>query len=163
LKGNRLAIATLPGGEAVVATDLCHQSGFSLSPLTEETRKKLKPVFPPWEISGNPFDLGAALQFHDFRKLYLTLLEAFSQDPNVDAMAIQIFPALLNFPREFFQAFTQALKSKKPIAIWLPGVSSGQHEVLKWLEDQHVVVFPSPEKTLKALSALHFLSLGKSS
>ena len=68
IERNRLAIATLPGGEAVVVTDLCHQFGFSLSRFTEETRKKLKPVFPPWDISGNPFDLGVTLQFHDPRK-----------------------------------------------------------------------------------------------
>ncbi len=161
LKGTRLAIATLPGGEAVVVTDLCQQSGFSLSPLTEETRKKLKPVFPPWDISGNPFDLGVSLQFHDPRKVYYTLVEALVEDPNVDAIAIQLPPRALNVPREFFQVFARALRAQKPIALWLPGVPSGRHEVLEWLEDQHVVVFPSPEKTLKALLALHRLSIGK--
>jgi hypothetical protein len=58
LKGNRLGVATLPGGEAVVVTDLCQQSGFSSSNLAEETREKLKPIFPPWEISGNLLTLG---------------------------------------------------------------------------------------------------------
>jgi acyl-CoA synthetase (NDP forming) len=161
LKGTRLAIATLPGGEAVVVTDICHQSGFSLSQFTEETRKKLKPVFPPWDISGNPFDLGVSLQFHDPRKVYDTLVEALAEDPNVDAMAIQLPPRASNLPREFFQAFARALRAEKPIALWLPGLPSEWHEVLEWLEDQHIVVFPSPEKTLKALSALHRLSLGK--
>ncbi|MGA2958441.1 MAG: CoA-binding protein [Thermodesulfobacteriota bacterium] len=161
LKGTRLAIATLPGGEAVVVTDLCHQSGFSLSQFTEETRKKLKPIFPPWDISGNPFDLGVSLQFHNPRKVYDTLMEALAEDPNVDAMAIQLPPRASNLPREFFQAFTRALRAEKPIALWLPGVYSGRHEVLEWLEDQQVVVFPSPEKTLKALSALYCLSFGK--
>ena len=161
LKGTRLAIATLPGGEAVVVTDLCHQSGFFLPPLSEETRKKLKPIFPPWDISGNPFDLGVALQFHDPRKVYYTLLEALIADPNVDALAIQLPPSAQNISQDFFQAFAQALHAKKPIALWLPGIPSGRYEALEWLEDQNVVVFSSPEKMIKALHALHRSSLCK--
>jgi acyl-CoA synthetase (NDP forming) len=161
LKGTRLAIATLPGGEAVVVTDLCRQSGFSLSPLTEETRRKIKPLFPPWDISGNPFDLGVSLQFHDPGKVYLTLVEALVEDPNVDAVAMQLPPRALNIPREFFQDFARSLSARKPIALWLAGVPSGRHEILEWLEDQHVVVFPSPEKTIKALYALHRSSVSK--
>jgi len=53
------------------------------------------------------------------------------------------------------------LRAKKPIALWLAGTPSGRYEVLEWLEDQNVVVFPSPEKTLQALYALHRSSLGR--
>jgi acyl-CoA synthetase (NDP forming) len=162
LKGNRLAIATLPGGEAVVVTDLCQQLGFSLARFTEETRKKLKPVFPPWDISGNPFDLGVTLQFHDPRKVYSALLEAVVEDPNVDALAIQLPSRTFNIPQEFLQTFTRATRSGKPIVLWLAGTPSGRYEVLEWLEERNVVVFPSPEKAIQALHALHRSSLGKS-
>ena len=161
LKGNRLAIATLPGGEAVVVTDLCQQLGFSLSRFTEETRKKLKPVFPPWDISGNPFDLGVTLQFHDPRKVYSALLEAVVEDPNVDALAIQLPSRTFNIPQEFFQTFARATRAGKPIALWLAGTPSGRYEVLEWLEEQNVVVFPSPEKAIQALHALHQSSRAK--
>lgn len=155
LKGNRLAIATLPGGEAVIVTDLFHQEGFSVTPLQAETRIKLKPVFPPWEISGNPFDLGVSLQFHDPRKVYITLLESIVADPNVDAIAVQLPPRATSLPKEFFQIFPQSLKAGKPIALWLAGTPSGRSEVLEWLEEQYVPVFPSPEKIIKAFSALY--------
>ena len=155
LKGNRLAIATLPGGEAVVVTDLCQQLGFSLSQLTAETGEKLKPVFPPWDISGNPFDLGVTLQFHDPREVYNTLLDTVVEDPNVDALAIQLPSRTFNIPQEFLQTFARALKVGKPIALWLAGTPAGRYEALEWLEEQNVVVFPSPEKALQALAALH--------
>ena len=161
LEGNRLALATLPGGEAVVATDLCHDSGFSLPRFAEKTRERLKPIFPPWEISGNPFDLGVALQFYDPLKVYRTLVEAVAQDPNVDGMAIQLPPRAFNLPRDFFEVFPRGTHSGKPMALWLPGVPSGRHEILEWLEDRNVVVFPSPEKTIAALSALHRLSANR--
>jgi acetyltransferase len=160
--GTRLAVATLPGGEAVVVTDLCQRAGFSLPRLQEKTREKLKAVFPPWDLSGNPFDLGVSLQFHDPRKVYVTLLEAVAEDPDVDALAIQLPPRIINAPRDFFQPFVQALKARKPIALWLPGFPSGRDESLRWLEGQHVPVFPSPEKALKALFALQRSSLWKS-
>jgi acyl-CoA synthetase (NDP forming) len=67
----------------------------------------------------------------------------------------------LHAPREFFQSFVQPLKAQKPIVLWLPGVFPGRDETLQWLEDQHVPVFPSPEKALKALFALHRSSLSK--
>lgn len=161
LRGNRLAVAALPGGEAVVVTDLCQQSGFFLSILAEETREKLKPVFPPWEISGNPFDLGVTLQFHDPRVVYDTLLKALVADPNVDALAIQLPSRTFDVSQEFFKNFAQALIAQKPIALWLAGTPSGRYEFLESLEEQNVVVFPSPEKALKALDALHRSSQGK--
>jgi hypothetical protein len=73
----------------------------------------------------------------------------------VDALAIQLPPFVQNISQEFFQPFAQALHAKKPIALWLPGMPSGRYEALKWLEDQNVVVFSSPEKAIKALHALH--------
>jgi len=80
----------------------------------------------------------------------------------VDALAIQLPPRILNAPREFFQPFIQPLKAQKPIALWLPGFPSGRDETLRWLENQHVPVFPSPEKALNALFALQRSSLWKS-
>jgi len=155
LKGPRLAIATLPGGEGVIVTDLCHQEGFSVTPLQTKTKTKLKPIFPPWEISGNPFDLGVSLQFHDPRKVYITLLESIVADPNVDAIAVQIPLRATSLPREFFQIFPQSLKAGKPIAIWVAGTLPGTSETLAWLEDQQVPAFSSPEKVIKAFSALY--------
>ncbi len=161
LNGPRLAIATLPGGEAVIVTDLCQQEGFSVIPLQSETRQKLRPAFPPWDISGNPFDLGVALQFHGGRRVYSTLLESLVSDSYVDAIAVQLPPRAASLPREFFQIFSQSLRAAKPIALWLAGTFPGSSEALTWLEDQHVPVFSSPEKLIRAFSALYRSSLVK--
>ena len=155
LPGNRIAIATLPGGEAVIVTDLCQYEGLTMAGLQEQTINKIRPVFPPWEISVNPFDLGVALQFKDPRKVYPTLLDALVNDPNVDVIAMQVPSRAFNIPREFFQVFPQSLKAQKPIAVWVAGIPSGRVEVLEWLEEQNIPVFPNPEKVIRALAALH--------
>ena len=142
LKGDRIAVATLPGGEAVIMTDLVQQEGLKMAKANEKTIKKLKPIFPPWEISANPFDLGVALQFNDPIRVYETLVAAMSEDENVDALHIQIPDHILFLPKEFFKLFLRAPALGKPLALWVAGIEPGTNETLQWLEDQGVPVFP---------------------
>jgi acyl-CoA synthetase (NDP forming) len=163
LKGDRIAVATLPGGEAVVMTDLVQQEGLKMAKANEKTIKKLKSIFPPWEISANPFDLGVALQFNNSIRVYETLVEAMSEDENVDALHLQIPDQILLLPKEHFKMFLRASALGKPLALWVAGLEPGTHATLQWLEEHGIAIFPTPEKAIRALSALHQLSAqGKS-
>ena len=159
LKGDRIAVAALPGGEGVIMTDLVQQEGLTMARAGEKTIEKLKPIFPPWEISANPFDLGVALQFNDSIRVYETLVAALSEDENVDALHLQIPRQILFLPKEILKLFHRAPGLGKPLTLWVAGMESGNHESLQWLEDHGVPVFPTPEKAIRALSALHQLSL----
>jgi acyl-CoA synthetase (NDP forming) len=97
-------------------------------------------------------------KFHDPASIYQTVLDAMIAEPNVDALAIQIHPQALVLPKEFMGIFCRAARAGKPIVLWLAGMESGRHENLMWLEEQGVPVFPSPEKAVHALAALHRLS-----
>jgi acyl-CoA synthetase (NDP forming) len=158
LKGNRVFIATFPGGEGVIVTDLLEQEGLRLAETGSASLEKLRAIFPAWDIPANPWDLGLTIQFHDPVSIYPTVLDAMIAEPNVDALAIQIHPEALLLPKELMGIFHQAAKAGKPIALWLAGMESGRHENLMWLEDRGVPVFPSPEKAVRALAALHRLS-----
>jgi acyl-CoA synthetase (NDP forming) len=158
LKGNRLFIATFPGGEGVLVTDLLEQEGLRLAEPGGATLDKLRGLFPPWDIPANPWDLGLTVQFHDPGRLYPTVIDAMVAEPDVDALAIQIHPTVLQFPKELMAIFFRAVEAGKPIALWLAGMESGRHQHLSWLEDKGVPVFPSPEKAVRALAALHRLS-----
>jgi acetate---CoA ligase (ADP-forming) len=159
LEGDRMAVATLPGGEAVVMTDLVQQEGLKMARVNDRTIQKLKSISPPWEITANPFDLGVALQFNNSIQVYETLVAAMSEDENVDALHIQIPDQILFLPKEHFKMFLRASALGKPLALWVVGLESGTHETLQWLEDHGVAVFPTPEKAIRALSALHQLSV----
>ena len=158
LKGNRVFIATLPGGEGVIVTDLLEQEGLCLAETGSATLDKLRPFFPSWDIPANPWDIGLTIQFHNPPSVYLTVIDAMIAEPNVDALAIQIHPQVLLFPKELMGIFHRAGQADKPIALWLAGMESGRHENLMWLEEKGVPVFPSPEKAVRALAALHRLS-----
>ena len=54
LKGDRIALGTLPGGEAVVMADLVQQEGLKIARPDERTIKKLKPIFPPGRYPSTP-------------------------------------------------------------------------------------------------------------
>jgi acyl-CoA synthetase (NDP forming) len=158
MKGNRVFIATFPGGEGVIVTDLLEQQGLRLAEPSSATLDKLRVIFPAWDIPANPWDLGLTIQFHDPASIYTTVLDAMGADPNVDALAIQIHPEFLTVPKEFMGIFLRAAEAGKPIVLWLAGMESGRHENLTWLEEKGVPVFPSPEKAVRALAALHRLS-----
>jgi acyl-CoA synthetase (NDP forming) len=158
MKGNRVFIATFPGGEGVIVTDVLEQEGLRLAEPSSATLDKLRVIFPAWDIPANPWDLGLTIQFHDPASIYTTVLDAMGADPNVDALAIQIHPEFLTVPKEFMGIFLRAAEAGKPIVIWLAGMESGRHENLTWLEEKGVPVFPSPEKAVRALAALHRLS-----
>jgi acetyltransferase len=156
LAGQRILLATLPGGEGVIVTDLVEMQGMKLAQPTKETLRALRPVFPPWEISANPFDLGVCLQFHDPLKVYKLLIESALRDPQVDALAIQLPRwAARILPKDIFQVFASASAAGKPTVLWVPGTFPGQVEALQWLEERHTPVFPGPEKAIQALAVLH--------
>jgi acyl-CoA synthetase (NDP forming) len=160
LKGNRIFLATFPGGEGVIATDLCEQEGLRLAEVHSTTVEKLRPVFPPWNIPPNPWDLGVTVQFNDPGKVFETLIEAMIEDPNVDGLAVQMHHTTLLFPDELLGVLERPVHVQKPLVVWLAGMESGRHKSLEWLEERQVPVFPSPEKAIRALSALHRLSRG---
>jgi acetyltransferase len=153
--GDRVALAVLPGGEGVIVTDLCQQEGLAMARLGTPAVEQLRPVFPPWEIGGNPFDLGVCLQFNDPRKVYSLYLETMLQDPQVDAVAVMLSPWFAKASEEFLQGFPRSRVGGKPVVAWIPGMYAGGQAALEWLETNEVPVFPSPEKALKVLAALH--------
>ncbi len=158
LRDNRIFLASLPGGEAVVITDLCEQRGLRLAQVEEATREKLKRIRIPWKVSPNPWDLGVSLQFNDPFHLYRVIVDSVAQDPNVSALLMQLPPRANLLPREFFEAFLPALEAHKPVVLWFPGIEPGRYEILEWAEDKGILIFPSPEKAVRALLALYRLS-----
>jgi len=158
MKGNRIFLATFPGGEGVITTDLCEEEGLRLADIDDTTVDKLRAILPPWDIPPNPWDLGLTIQFNNPNVVYRVMIKAMLEDANVDALAIQIHPMAFLFPKELLELFGSSVAAQKPIVLWLAGMESGRHEVLQSLEEKRVLVFPSPEKAIRALSALYRFS-----
>jgi len=81
-KGNRVAIVSVLGGPAVIASDACERHGLRVPKLTEESIKRLRQILPPIASVTNPVDTTGSVagDINMFREA----LEVVCQDPNID-------------------------------------------------------------------------------
>jgi len=152
---NRILVATLPGGEGVIAADLCQQNGLSMAELSPETIGKLKPIFPAWEIRGNPFDLGVCREFHPPELTYSLLLDSVVSDENVDCVAVQLSAPGWASAEDITTPFCRVAEKGKPIAAWLAMAPGKANIITEKVEAKHIPVYTSAEAAIKGLSALY--------
>lgn len=160
LTGNRIVIATFPGGEGVITTDLCQEKGLSMANVSSETLRKLQKVAPPWAISPNPFDLGICSQFHHPANVYRVWLESMVNDDNVDCLAVQTTPFDVPLSNEVFEPFLMAREKKKPLVVWPIETGSENMATIQWLESNRIPFYTSAERAINSLSALYRYSVG---
>lgn len=156
LKRNRIAVATLSGGEGVVTTDLCRLNGFAMAQLSPETHSKLRSIFPPWDIPVNPLDVGVCGQFHWGTDVNAVFLHNLATDPNVDcvALALPTLPTTQADFHQFVKPLCEVVKNSKPVVAWVsdPRMRGG---LIDQLESNRIPVYTSGERAIRALSALY--------
>ncbi len=172
LKKNRIAVLAGSGGEGVMAVDSCQFNGLTLAQFSPETQRKLHSVFPLWDIPVNPFDTGVSIQFHDTIDVFSVLLDALADDQNVDCLGIQIMPAYFLGLDKFIKLALGVIKRGKPVVTWATrmlggsakatpavtwqdSISRGSVKAIQQLESNRIPVYPTPERAIKALSALY--------
>ncbi|MFC2002553.1 acetate--CoA ligase family protein [Chloroflexota bacterium] len=154
-KSNRIHVSTGSGGEGVLATDLCQCNGFTMAQPGPETYKKLRAIFPPWEINLNPFDLGVAVQFRSVTDIFRILLSALADDQNVDCLALELGGYPVSNPENLIDLASEVIKRGKPVAIWMAAMQAEDSTMVHKLEAKRVPVYPSVERAIRALSALY--------
>ncbi|MBW1702055.1 MAG: CoA-binding protein [Deltaproteobacteria bacterium] len=175
--GNRLAIINLSGGEGVMATDACEMNGLKLARLSDRTHKKLKAVFPPWEIPLNPFDAGVCMEFHlSDLKMFFDNFSAIPEDENVDCTIMQMPPNLSHFisssqnvlkekasylTEQYIELILNMRGSGKPFAMWCSSMDTREAELIELVESHSLPVFQSSERAIKSLSAMYLYKLRK--
>ncbi len=166
LRSNRIAISSFSGGEGVITTDFAQLHGLTLAELGAGAEKRLRPLFPPWDIPLNPFDTGVASQFHREKDIFGIIGGVYADDPNVDCMAIQmagmqqlLTGASKGVGEHLAEAFSQAKKRGKPVAVWMTDPSGEGGEITRVLEANRIPVYPSAERAVRALGALYKYNL----
>jgi len=153
--GNRIAVATISGGEGVISTDICQKNGFVMAEPSQRALNKLRVIFPPWDIPANPFDYGPCQYAHQLGKIYRVFLQAMLYDDNVDCLAVQL--PVFGFyqdSEDLYEPFLLAKEQKKPIAVWRTGLSRRGDVLVERLESNRIPVYPSAERAIKSLSAI---------
>ncbi|WP_297508695.1 CoA-binding protein [Thermococcus sp.] len=150
-KGDRIGIITDGGGAGVMASDAVAKFGLRMAELSEETIKFLKERFPPHAVVGNPTDVVGDTDAERYR----LALEAFTKDPNVDAiLVIVLFQVPLLEDEKAIEILADyQRKSDKPIvAVAMGGRKTDRYA--RMLEERGVPVYPTPERGVRALAGL---------
>jgi acyl-CoA synthetase (NDP forming) len=165
-KGNRVAIMSGPGGQAVSTADACERAGLKLARLSLGSEKKLAEFVPEFGASvSNPVDLSLTSSFD--MTMYPRATEICGADDNVD-MIVEFISVLR---RELVEGILEAQrKVKKPIAIITSleytaldtplskffGTISREEltELLKRMYDAGISVHSTEQEAAKALSSL---------
>jgi len=111
-------------------------------------------VFPPWDISGNPFDLGSPSNSTTPRKVTSPFWMQWRKTRMWTLWPIQAFPPDCERPERIFSTLSSMpCKTQKPIALGSPDSPRERRIRSSGWQDSTFPVFPSPEKALNALFA----------
>jgi acetate---CoA ligase (ADP-forming) len=150
-RGDRVAIITNAGGPGILTADACESLGLVITPLTEETRARLRAEVPEEASVQNPVDLIASAD----AAIYRIALDIVLQDPNVDA-AIAIFVPPIQVDTGAVAAGiaeTVARHEGKTVLGCLMGRKGVQRGVTE-LKRQGIPAFMFPESAARALAAM---------
>ncbi|RLA89699.1 MAG: hypothetical protein DRG58_04350 [Deltaproteobacteria bacterium] len=150
LKGNRLAVMSRSGGQAVLVADACQRWGFELPPLSDRIQNLIRSRSRAGIIEPiNPVDLGDVYDF----SLYRDLMHEFCRDPVYDAVLLNYEPLSdeeKGVARDTVQEQIRlAERYNKPLVIAVIGELEEQHYFRKEIG---VPVFDFPEEAIQALA-----------
>ncbi|MBV9189860.1 MAG: bifunctional acetate--CoA ligase family protein/GNAT family N-acetyltransferase, partial [Betaproteobacteria bacterium] len=148
--GERLAIVTNGGGPGVLAADSAAENGVALAKLSAETIARLDAVLPAQWSHGNPIDIIGDAPPERFAAAASMALA----DSGVDALLAMYSPVAVTAPREAARALAEAVHgNRKPVlAGWLGDINP--NESRKYLDDQGIPNFYTPETAVEAFSFL---------
>jgi len=151
-RGNRVGIITTTGGGGVILTDKLVEMGMRLPELSPQTVKSLGEAAATFGVIKNPLDLTA--QVVNDPLLFPKSVETMVRDENLDLVIVAIAMVAGERSRERASYIVQAAHSTdKPLVTWWAAGSLSSPGT-KTLEESRVPLFLSPERCVKALSAL---------
>ncbi len=156
-KGNRLLILTSSGGAGILATDTAEENGLDVAPLTPELQQALSERLPAQCVLSNPLDLtgdATASRYDDA----LAALAAQPGGPGCDALLV-IFGDPIPGACDVIRRAREALGI--PVVVSYLGGEAVQARETEQMGRDGIAVFPTPERAVKALSALARLQRGR--
>jgi len=164
-QGNRIGIISNSGGICVETSDAAEMYGLEIPMFSEARQKEILKYIPWFGNPRNPVDLTATLNMASFLKVPEVML----QDEAIDGLIMlglgtsviqQLFPTA---PKETFvelfknlnkQIIDSTRKYGKPVIVINPSADI-EAEAAKFLEESNVPVYLTPERAVKAMSALY--------
>jgi len=149
-KGKRTAILSGMAGTNVGTADNCLIMGLELAQYTEKTNKKLLEILPAiGTTAANPTDIGAGVLVNP--ALYGQAAKILLDDENVDMLITITGP---DNPATVRGLAEVAKSANKPMVVSLFDISGLVEPQVKYLQEQHVPVYPDPKRAVNALAKM---------
>ena len=146
-KGNRCLIITSSGGSGILATDIAEGNSVDIVNLKEETKTALSDILPPYCIIGNPLDLTGDTN----AERYYEVVKRLKTIDYIDVILL-IFGDPISNTADFAKRMKNEI-SQEIVACYIGGGDIQDEEVLN-LHEAGIPVFPTPERAMRAISAL---------
>lgn len=147
-----VAILTNAGGPAVMATDAAEQEGLAMSGFNSETLALMRSALPEAAALYNPVDvLGDAGP-----ERYKAALDALYADPGVGAVIVVLTPQAMTDAAAIARVVVEASAASRgvtTVACFMGGPRVRDARTL--LAEGAVPDYPTPERAVKALSAMY--------
>lgn len=149
--GNRVLIVTNGGGFGVIAVDHCCENGLEIPPLSSRVKEKLRSKFSRFYVVNNPVDLTGSACDEDYR---IALNACLVESDEYDAAIIIPLMAPQGMSEKVVDiiADTVELSGKPAVICTVGGVFT--MKIKRLFEDRMFPVYPSPERSVRAMSVL---------
>ncbi len=150
--GSGLGIITNGGGPGVMAADALSAQGIEPVSLSEETRKKLDDILPPYWSRSNPVDiLGDASpeRWRDAMNICLSAREIY-------ALVIIFVPQAMSSGDDIARAVSELIRSRPcpPLfAVWMGGENVANGRAI--LNEAGIPTYETPERAINAFVHLY--------
>lgn len=150
-EGNRVLIVTNGGGFGVIVADYCTENGLEVPSPSPQLKEKLKNKFSRFYVVNNPVDLTGSACDEDYR---IALHACMVESNEYDAAIIIPLMAPQGMTEKVVDLVAQTMKlSGKPAVICTVG-GTFTMKIKQLFEDRMFPVYPSPERSAKAVSML---------
>jgi acetate---CoA ligase (ADP-forming) len=152
-RGNRIAIVTFSGAQAIMSIDRASEMGLTLACFRPDTMERLATVISTVPKRKNPVDTFPDMNVHGFEKTSLTILEALFDDEGVDGIVFISFAA---YGAQMLQSLAKTIREKadKPVFVSLLGDPGQEALCRSFLMEQEIPFFDYPETGIEVLARM---------
>ncbi|MDD4169743.1 MAG: acetate--CoA ligase family protein, partial [Desulfotomaculaceae bacterium] len=158
IKGKHIGVISASGGTGVMAVDACARYGLEIAKISNSTYEQLDELFPEWAKCSNPVDMWPASMFHGFQYSFGRILDAFLEDPQVDAV-ICMTSSHLEKDEDFVDAtgVIREIAGKYPDKPVVACTFGGRYHdyALELEKDNNVVFYFTLDRAARALARLY--------
>ncbi|MBU1193513.1 MAG: acetate--CoA ligase family protein [Proteobacteria bacterium] len=150
----RITIITLSGGAGILACDALERSNLTVVQLSEDTRKKLEQIFPPWMPPANPIDLFPAVAMRGRTVAFMGALNAVMEDKTIDVVIIHVVVGLEDSILNLKQLKQTADQCGKTIVFWLMGIKKEKDQFAQNAREAGITVYSDIIEISRCLEAV---------